>query len=178
MSQKPAVDVDAELARIKSERRRREGNGHSVDQNAKIILPNSGAEASDELWPTMRPEAYRGLGGDVVAAIEPHTEFDPVAILLQFLTCFGNAIGRGPFYQVEGDRHRTNLYSLLVGQSSKARKGTSFGRVRQLMGYADPEWVRDRIRGGLSSGEGTYRRSTRSRRGGWRSAASLCQCRR
>jgi hypothetical protein len=154
---KPDIDVDAELTRLAQQRRQREGlptNGHAANNGAKIILPNAGGESSDDLWPTMRPEAYRGVAGDVVAAIEPHTESDSVAILLQLLVCFGNAIGRGPYYQVEGDRHATNLYSILIGQSSKARKGTSMGRVRQIMKHADREWERERILGGLSSGEG------------------------
>ena len=33
-------------------------------------------------WPVMDQAAYHGLAGDVVRAIEPHTEADPVAILI------------------------------------------------------------------------------------------------
>jgi hypothetical protein len=57
-------------------------------------------------WPTMSGDAYHGVAGDVVRIIEPHSEADPVAILIQFLTCAGNIIGNCPFYQVEGTRHR------------------------------------------------------------------------
>jgi hypothetical protein len=102
----------------------------------------------------MDDAAYYGLAGDVVRAIEPHTEADPVAILIQFLAAAGNAIGRGPYYQVEGDRHCANIDAVLVGDTAKGRKGTSWGRVRQIMEVADPEWVRDRVHSGLSSGEG------------------------
>jgi hypothetical protein len=42
----------------------------------------------------------------------------------------------------------------LVGQSSKARKGTSFGRVKQVVMVADRTWFEERTKGGLSSGEG------------------------
>jgi Protein of unknown function (DUF3987) len=105
-------------------------------------------------WPNMDAVAYHGLAGDIVRAIEPHSEADPVAILVQFLTAFGNAIGRGPYYQVEGDRHGANLFGVLVGETAKGRKGTSWGRVLQLMEIADPEWAKDRVHGGLSSGEG------------------------
>ncbi len=105
-------------------------------------------------WPTEAPDAYHGLAGDVVVAIEPHTESAPIALLVQFMCSFGNAVGRGPYYQVEGDRHFTNLYAVLVGQSSKARKGTSAGRVRQIFEGVDPVWVQDRTHGGMSSGEG------------------------
>ena len=82
----------------------------------------------------MDQEAYHGLAGDVVRTIEPHTEADPVAILVQVLTNVGNIIGRCPYYQVESDYHRTNLFCVIVGQSSKARKGTSAGRVHAVVG--------------------------------------------
>jgi hypothetical protein len=68
--------------------------------------------------------------------------------------CFGNAIGRGPHYRVEGTQHGPNLYILQIGDSSKARKGTGFDRVRQIFRLADEEWATRRIESGLSSGEG------------------------
>jgi hypothetical protein len=54
----------------------------------------------------------------------------------------------------EGDRHYPNLFAVLVGESSKARKGTSWGRVRSVVRIADLTWATDRTKGGLSSGEG------------------------
>jgi hypothetical protein len=106
-------------------------------------------------WPIMAGEAYRGLAGDIVNTIRPQSESDPVALLIQTLASVGNAIGRGPYYQVEGDQHGPNLYAVLVGETAKARKGTSSGRVRQIMQIADRHWVDDRMHsGGLSTGEG------------------------
>jgi hypothetical protein len=89
----------------------------------------------------------------VVRTTAPHTEADPVAILLQVLTYFGNVIGRAPYYQVESDRHYANLFCVLVGRSAKGRKGTSGGRARAVMQVADQQWLA-RIKSGLSSGEG------------------------
>jgi hypothetical protein len=106
-------------------------------------------------WPVMAEEAYCGLAGDIVNTIKPQSEADPVALLIQTLASVGNAMGRGAYYQVEGDRHGSNLYAVLVGETAKGRKGTSSGRVRQIMQAADPQWVSDRMHsGGLSSGEG------------------------
>jgi hypothetical protein len=105
-------------------------------------------------WPELAENALHGLAGELVTAVSPHTESDPVALLLQFLTYFGNAVGRGPYFQIEGDKHFTNLFVILVGESSKARKGTSAGRIRQFFKIADEEWERGRIEGGISSGEG------------------------
>lgn len=105
-------------------------------------------------WPAMDNTAYYGLAGEVVRAIEPHTEADPVAILIQYLAAIGSAIGRGPHYRVEGDMHGPNIYTVLVGVTAKGRKGTSWGRVRQILEIADPTWATERIHSGLSSGEG------------------------
>jgi hypothetical protein len=75
--------------------------------------------------------AYHGLTGDIVRTIAPQSEAAPEAILAQMLAAFGNIVGRGPFYHVEGDKHSTNLFFVLVGETSKGRKGTSWGRVEQ-----------------------------------------------
>ena len=105
-------------------------------------------------WPTLEVEAFCGLPGEIVRAIEPHTEADPVAVLMNLLCAYGNAIGRGAHMRVEGDVHNLKLYAGLVGETSKGRKGTSWGRVREMMRTAEPEWSENRVLTGLSSGEG------------------------
>jgi|SRR6516164_3889376 hypothetical protein len=116
--------------------------------------PKPEISASDSAWLLIDDAAYYGLAGDVVRTIEPHTEADRVAILIQLLAYFGNIVGRNPHYRVEGDYHRANLYAVLVGDTSKGRKGTSAGRVRSVARHADGKWVDERIKNGLSSGEG------------------------
>ena len=102
-------------------------------------------------WPTLDARAFHGLAGEIVRAIEPDTEADPAALLVQILTMFGVAIGRTAHVRVEGDRHYANINTLVIGPTSKARKGTSLGRVRQLF-IALPNHPRSVS--GLSSGEG------------------------
>ncbi|MFC1851832.1 bifunctional DNA primase/polymerase [candidate division CSSED10-310 bacterium] len=110
--------------------------------------------------------AYHGLSGHVVQTIAPHTEADPAALLLQFLTAFGNAVGHKPSFAVEATRHRSNVFCIIVGDSSKARKGTSWQHILRLFklaahhdhGLAGPghiqKWLDECIKDGLSSGEG------------------------
>jgi Protein of unknown function (DUF3987) len=105
-------------------------------------------------WPQIDDAAYQGLAGEVVEAVKPHSEADPVALLIQFQTLAGNLMGRTAYYRVEDDRHHTNLFAVLVGDSSKARKGISMGRIRSIAKIADEAWSDDRLKGGLSSGEG------------------------
>lgn len=105
-------------------------------------------------WPTLAEEALYGLPGDVVRAVDPHTEADPAAVLVSLLAAFGSACGRGAHVRVGADAHHLNLFAALVGETPKARKGTSWACVRDLMRAADGAWAAERIVSGLSSGEG------------------------
>lgn len=128
---------------------------HCTKSETTDVNPLRTDEASSiDKWPSLDPAALQGLAGDVVQTIEPHSEADPVAILIQYLVAFGSVVGRGPYYQVEGDRHHTNIFTVMVGETSKSRKGTSWGRVRQLYEVVDSEWARAHVTSGLSSGEG------------------------
>lgn len=107
----------------------------------------------DLTLPVLDPAALHGLAGEVVRVIDPHTEADPVALLMTFLEMFGSAIGRSPHVRVGAASHHANEYAVLVGNTSHGRKGTAQQEVQRLFELADPEWVQ-RIAGGLSSGEG------------------------
>lgn len=98
--------------------------------------------------------AFYGLAGDFVRAIEEHTEADPVALLIQFIGGFGNVIGPATYFVVDGAEHRLNLFAVLVGATSKGRKGTSWAHVVRLLSAADPSWAPQRVVSGMSSGEG------------------------
>lgn len=106
-------------------------------------------------WPEPpAAEAYFGLAGDVVRAIAPHSEADSVALLAQTLTAFGNVVGRGPHFLAEDDEHPLQVWPVMVGASSKSRKGTSWSRITRIFSEVDRTWAETRIQSGLSSGEG------------------------
>jgi hypothetical protein len=102
-------------------------------------------QQGDSLWPTLAVEALHGIAGTVVRSITPHTEADPAAILLQFLVAFGNLVGPAPHCMVESTRHGLNLFVVLVGESSKARKGTSWRQICRLFSEVDDPWVNHRV---------------------------------
>ncbi len=105
-------------------------------------------------WPPEPDErVYDGLAGELVAAIAPHTEADPLAILAQLLIGAGAAIGRGAYFQVEATLHHPNEFVVLVGDSAKARKGSSWDHVARVLERSEPGFGR-LLRTGLSSGEG------------------------
>lgn len=116
-------------------------------------------EIEDDLGPRPWPDpldnaAYHGVAGELVRLIEPHTEADPVAILIQFLVGVGSMIGRRPRFRHEQTWHHSNLFCCIVGNSATARKGTSWDHVRAILGTCDPDWKARGLDSGLSSGEG------------------------
>jgi hypothetical protein len=70
------------------------------------------------------------------------------------LIYFGSVIDRGVWCLGGNDIHHGNLSGVLVGATSKARKGTSAAVVRQLMKHVDGLWLDTCVHSGLSSGEG------------------------
>src|SRR6516165_1517110 len=129
------------------------------DQQAPASDPATGQPASLTLpapagWPEPpAADAFHGLPGAIVAKIAPHTEADPVAILTQLLVACGALIGRGAHFQVEATVHHPHEFVILMGDSAKARKGSSFDHVTRLLAEADPAFP-SRLTTGLSSGEG------------------------
>ena len=108
-----------------------------------------------DAWPTPPSlDAYFGLAGEFVTLVQPHTEADPVALLLQFLVGFGNVIGRSAHFAAESHRHFGNLFLTLVGNTSKGRKGSSWSHVLRVFRMIDEPWATNGIVSGLSSGEG------------------------
>jgi len=98
-------------------------------------------------------KAYYGLAGDIVRLIEPHSEADPVALLTNFLTCFGNIVGYKPHFEIGADKHSLKIFTVLVGETSKSRKGHSFVFINLIFKTIDEDWEA-RKQSGLSSGEG------------------------
>ena len=106
------------------------------------------------ITPTLAPEAFFGLAGRIVRAIEPYSEADPVAILMHLLVAVGNVLGRGPHALVEKTEHTCGEFVAFVGDTAKGRKGQAWSTPRWILGQVDEVWAKTRIKSGLSSGEG------------------------
>ncbi len=131
------------------------------ETESRIAVLSSKLSGSKNLKPSepewikpLEKEALYGLAGDVVKTLEPQTEADPAALLFSFLTAFGNIVGSDPHFEIEASKHPARLFTVLVGKSSKGRKGTSWGYMEKLFNLVEEEWVKEKIVSGLSSGEG------------------------
>jgi len=114
--------------------------------------PRSGITASP--WPELADEALYGLAGEIASTIDPYTEADKVAVLVNILVMFGNVINANAHFLVEHTKHFLRLFVALVGKTAKGRKGQSFSTPRYLYSQVDPDWIQDCVTDGLSSGEG------------------------
>lgn len=125
------------------------GNGSGPAGN-----PRERPRATEREFPQMDPAAYSGVFGELVELIGPRSEADPVAVLLGAITAFGSAYGRRGYIDISGSRHHGNLFVGIVGDTARARKGTSWAPIENIFAAADSDWGGDRIASGLSSGEG------------------------
>ena len=115
--------------------------------------PSRSAGSRD--WPSRLDEkAFYGPAGDFVRMVEPYTEADCAALLVQFLIGFGNLCGNALYRSAGGTAHHLNEYAVIVGDTSRARKGTSWAEVERFLEKIDRDWVRKCVTSGLSTGEG------------------------
>ena len=110
--------------------------------------------APHDNWPMLDDAALHGLAGGIVHLLESHTEADHVALLASFLAELSTMLNRAPLLLLDGSYHPLLFWPVLVGQSSKSRKGTAGKRIEKLLALADPSWTRGERKGTLSSGEG------------------------
>lgn len=92
-----------------------------------------------------------GVFGEIVSQIEPHTEADPVAVMLAMVTMFGCAVGHKPHFVVGATPHHTNLFLNIVGDTADG-KGIATGIAKAVIQGVDD--FRNCITTGFSTGEG------------------------
>ena len=129
--------------------------------NPELALDNSSTRVvfGDKFPAPMDESAYLGILGDVVNILDHSTESDKQSNYLTLLSFIGLLIG--PNTAIEAAIGHPELMTLLVGDTSTARKGTSWKvsynqvlkPVMKELGYDDEEIAAFMING-VSSGEG------------------------
>jgi hypothetical protein len=128
-------EVEKELRRRKAAEHK---NSNGIDHDA----------------PGLQAQAFHGLAGEIVRRVEPYSESDQAALLLNTLVAFGSVSGCSAHATVNHDEHPGRLNVVQVGESSKGRKGMGWTLSKHLFSLVDKEWARERVKSGLSSGEG------------------------
>jgi hypothetical protein len=119
---------------------------------AVISAIPSGSPASTGTISPLAEDAYYGLVGEVVEAINPYSEADPAALIGNFLVLFGNRVGRSLQYTFgPASAHHVNEYLCVVGTSGEGRKSIALKNILGLWKKVEPEFSPC---AGVSSGEG------------------------
>lgn len=106
-------------------------------------------------WPQSIDEVGMfGLAGEFVRLVSPHTEADPNALLLTFLTFAGNLLGRNFYVMAGPDEHCGNLFTCLVGNTGYGRKGSAMSVVETFFRKGPQPPKLGHILRGISTGEG------------------------
>jgi hypothetical protein len=167
----PHPESYARILREKSERRKFATKAHRLAEHSLLLEATSETLAAEAAalvtlngrveqppvvpaWPEpIHDDGFHGIAGELVRIIEPHTEADKAALLVQFLIGWGSLATRGPYYLAEADRHHTNEFAVIVGTTAKGRKGTSWGRILHVLNATDSHWAENCQVTGLGSGE-------------------------
>lgn len=119
-------------------------------------------------WPAaniLGSNAAYGIVGHLARLATKHSEADPIAVVASALAWGASCFGRKRYYRVGDNNHHARLFCCLVGESSRARKGTSFTPVERVFRQAEsvlrssstlpfPLGLPINVAHGLSSGEG------------------------
>jgi len=90
-------------------------------------------ESEPRSWPVLSPAALPdGVVADFINLACENSEADPAAVLATFIVRFGIECGTGPHVMVGESRHTARSNCVIVGDSSKSRKGTSAGPVKAI----------------------------------------------
>lgn len=113
----------------------------------------TGAEATDQRPKLVDGPAFDSWPGEIVNQIAPYTEAEPGGVLLTLLTAAGASMGAGPHIVAGNTQHPPRLSTLLAGETSRGRKGTSWEALAPILERADPMFFPSRVMGGFGSGE-------------------------
>ena len=125
-------------------------NGYGSDDDAILSGLYSHKSPLPDDWPALDPKALHGPVGEFVLAADPYTEAAPAGVLVATFIHAATAIGRKPHIMAGNARHAACLFGVLVGRTSKGRKGTAEDVASAAIKFL-PE--RARVLGGFGSGE-------------------------
>jgi hypothetical protein len=126
---------------------------HPPEESFSAFSASSAGAVTADPWLDPASAAFSGLPGLVVRSLEAHSEADPAAILLTFLTEFGSMVGPMAEVKVGFAHHPPALFVALVGRTSRSRKGTATADMGGLMRHVEEGWHQRHQVSGFGSGE-------------------------
>lgn len=111
----------------------------------------------DDGFPKLSDEALIGLPGTIVKLACKDSEAHPAAVLFTALAFAAATFGAISYFPVGDTKHPPRLFTCIVGQSARARKGTSAHPVERIFQTAQEQYGLPPLTvtpGPFSSGEG------------------------
>lgn len=115
-------------------------------------------KTSNWAWPVPDEGMFYGPLGDLTRILAAESEADPAAIYTTMLTGVGAMIGRDTCAWIGNSKHQLQLFSLVIGDTARARKGTSYSDAARALELIDPSFMSKNEVRNLSSGEGLIHR--------------------
>src|SRR5262245_23162277 len=95
------------------------------------------ASSDIKAWPIMQSKAAHGIVGEIARLATANSEAGPVAVIGTTLADAGAEFGRAQFIRIGDDVHHSRHCHCIVGQTSRGRKGTSWGPVHRFFKRAE-----------------------------------------
>lgn len=147
------------------------GNGRldfltAVDMHATKPAAAPGKDISRTLstpistwgWPECADDMFYGPLGTMTHLLAEQSEADPAAIYSTLLTGVGAMVGRRPAARIGNTLHQLQLFTLIVGDTARARKGTSYSDAARVLRLISGQFMDGNEARNLSSGEGFIHR--------------------
>ncbi len=95
----------------------------TIDCNPEIPIDN---------FPKLSKQALTGILGEIVELACENSEASPAAVFFTALTFAAASIGAISYFPVGDTRHPARFFACIVGESARARKGTSSHPVERI----------------------------------------------
>jgi hypothetical protein len=103
--------------------------------------------------PGMGDEAFHGIAGNYIRSLKGNSEASQEGMLVLFLSAFSSMAGYRAWTRVEETVHYPNLFAIIAGKSSRARKDTGYNRIIKPLKEADATWASECCKSHFASGE-------------------------
>jgi hypothetical protein len=101
----------------------------------------------------MGDEAFHGIAGVYIRSLKGNSEASQEGMLVLFLAAFSSMVGFRAWTKVEENIHYPNLFAIIAGKSSRARKDTGLNRIIKPLREADEVWASECCKSHFASGE-------------------------
>lgn len=89
--------------------------------------------------PYPSPEVYHSVFGKIAEGLDPHTEADPIGVMVSLMAAFSAYIGRGPRIKGRGKSMPLMFWPVLIGLTGLGRKGTATNLAYEVFSHALPQ---------------------------------------